>query len=502
MLRVGKKNILGISLITLTAGAVIGLVVAAKFDLSPNGDASVADIDSGGIVSLENAFVSVAEDVGPAVVSISTVQISKPGTRRHYFGSPFQGPERSPFGDDFMERFFEDFFGDMPERERRQAGLGSGFIIDQRGYILTNQHVVEDADKITVRLPDGREFEAEMKGTDPRSDLAVIKINAKKLPSVKLGDSDDVKIGQWVIAIGNPFGYIMHSPEPTITTGVISALHRSLPRTTARDRDYSDLIQTDAAINPGNSGGPLVNIRGEVVGINVAIFSTTGGYQGIGFAIPVNSAKRIINKLIEGKKVLYGWLGVSVQDLNEDLTGYFGLENKEGVLVGKVFKDSPAEKAGIESGDIILKFDGNTIKDLRELLKYVGRTEVGTKVEAVLWRDKKQLTLNVEVGERPDDLGETTEEATETKGWRGITVEDLTPENRSRLRTDAEEGVVVVDVDADSPAAEAGIRAGAVIDEINRTPITSVVDFNTVTEELKGDILIRVEGGYVLVKEE
>ncbi|HDN85752.1 MAG TPA: trypsin-like serine protease, partial [Candidatus Omnitrophica bacterium] len=260
------------------------------------------------IRDLEEATIKVAEKVGKAVVSISTVVRKKMG--RWEFEPPFE--------DEFFRRFFEEFFGEFP-RERKEIGLGSGVIIDKDGYILTNEHVIQGAEEIKVRLPDGREFKAEVKGVDKRSDLAVIKINAHNLPVAELGDSDNLKIGQWVVAIGNPFGFAIESPQPTVTVGVISALHRYLPRIGKRERFYDDLIQTDAAINPGNSGGPLVDLNGKVIGINVAIITTSGGYEGIGFAIPINRAKRILGKLIRGEKILYGWLGITIQDLNEDL---------------------------------------------------------------------------------------------------------------------------------------------------------------------------------------
>jgi len=298
---------------------------------------------------MEDAIINVANIAGKAVVSISTEHTQKlRGGGRRFFRTPFRS---SPFSEDeSFRRFFDDFFGEMPDREYKQMGLGSGVIIDGEGYILTNEHVISDADKITVTLPDGREFKGEVKGKDVRSDLAIIKINAKDLPACALGDSDNLKIGQWVVAVGNPFGFALQNPEPTVTAGVISALHRSIGRI-APNRDYGDLIQTDAAINPGNSGGPLVNLKGEIVGINVAIFSTSGGYEGVGFAIPINNAKKIISFLKEGKKILYGWLGVTVQDLSEDMAKYFGCPDKNGVLVGKVLENSPAQKAGMK--DII-----------------------------------------------------------------------------------------------------------------------------------------------------
>lgn len=447
---------------------------------------------------IEDAIINVANTAGKAVVSISTEHTTKvQGGRRFYFNAPFGG---SPFGEDeFFRRFFDEFFGEMPDREYKQIGLGSGVIIDPEGYILTNEHVIDEADKITVTLPDGREFKGEVKGKDPRSDLAIIKINARNLPVADLGDSDNLKIGQWVVAIGNPFGFAMQNPEPTVTAGVISALHRSLGRGVSRERDYNDLIQTDAAINPGNSGGPLVNLKGEVVGINVAIFSTSGGYQGIGFAMPVNNAKRIISRLIEGKKILYGWLGVTVQDLTDDLAKHFGLPDKTGVLVAKVLEKGPAEKAGIKEGDVIKQFDNKTVNNVRELLNIVGKTEVGRKVKALVIRDKQELNLEVQIAERPQDLEKVAYEA--AGKWRGLEVEDLSSESARRFRIEEKRGVVVVNVEPDSPADGAGLVPGDVILEINRQPVKNASDYQRIIKGLKGDALIRTSRGYFLVKE-
>ncbi|MCM8770541.1 MAG: Do family serine endopeptidase, partial [Candidatus Omnitrophica bacterium] len=448
--------------------------------------------------SLEEIFVSVAESAGKAVVSISTETAE--GGERFYFRGP-----GSPFGeDDFFRRFFEDFFGELPlpQYRSRRIGLGSGTIIDSEGYILTNEHVVANADKITVKLSDGREFKAEVKGTDPRSDLAIIKINAKNLPVATLGDSDNLKIGQWAIAIGNPFGFVLENPEPTVTVGVISALHRSLGKVFQRSRDYSDLIQTDAAINPGNSGGPLVNLNGEVIGINVAIFTTSGGYEGVGFAIPINNAKRIIRRLIEGKKVIYGWLGVSVQDLDENLAKYFGLPDKNGVLVTKVLEGSPAQKAGVKESDVIKKFDQKTINNVKELLAIVGATEAGKKVKMTVIRDKRELNLDIEVGERPEKIEEFGEEGRTSQAWRGMEVQTLTSSLARRFGLGEEEGVVVTAVKPNSPADEAGIVPGDVILEINKVPVRNIEDYNKITSGLKTDALLKTRRGFVVIKGE
>jgi len=451
---------------------------------------------------MEDAVINVANTTGKAVVSISAEVTKKTeGARKFYFRTPDGG---TPFGkEDFFRKFFDEFFGEIPQKEYKQMGLGSGVIINSEGYILTNQHVVDQADKITVILPDGRQFKGDVKGQDTRSDLAVIKINARSLPVATLGDSDNLKIGQWVVAIGNPFGFAMQNPEPTVTAGVISALHRTLGRSLSRDRDYNDLIQTDTAINPGNSGGPLVNLKGEIVGINVAIFSTTGGYQGIGFAIPINSAKRVISRLIEGKKILYGWLGVTVQDLTDDLSGYFGLPDKNGVLVSEVLKNSPAEKSGIKASDVIKQFDNKAITNVRELLSVVGQTEVGRKVKVMLIRDKKQMSLDLVIGERPQggDLEKQSTVENKSAAWRGLEVDDLKSESARQFKIEEKEGVLVVGVEPNSPADEAGIILGDVIIEINKKKVTNVSDYEKLIGSLKGDVLVRASRGFFIIKE-
>jgi len=479
---------------TLVIGLIVGLAIATKLDISPS---AKSQTDTPRSIDIQDAVVEVAENVGKSVVSISTEYVRKaPKIRRYRFGgSPF---EESPF-DDFFDDFFKDFFGELPKQ--KQMGLGSGVIIDERGYILTNEHVVSGADKITVALSDGRKFKGEVQGSDPRSDLAIIKIKAKNLPVAKLGNSDDIKIGQWVVAIGNPFGFYLHSSEPTVTVGVISALHRSLPRTPRRDRDYSDLLQTDAAINPGNSGGPLVNLNGEVVGINVAIFSTSGGYQGVGFAIPVNVAERIIGKLIEGKKITYGWLGINIQDLNEDLADYFGLTETEGIIVAKVLSGSPAEEGGLKSGDVIIAFDGKSVKNTRELLKIVGGAEAGKKVRIEVMRQGKKKTVEVKIGERPESIEEDYREASVDSSWRGMKVSDITPDVKKRFRLRQEEGVVITDIELDTPASETSLRVGDIIDEIATQAIKNLKDFKKITKDLKGKVLIRTKRGYFIIKD-
>jgi serine protease Do len=479
--------------ILISCGIVIGVALSVRFDLLPPAKTQAPDNAPAESLrfGLEESFVRVAEEVGPAVVSISTESTERVGGFYRGFGGP---SER-----DFFDEFFKDFFGQIPEREYKRMGLGSGVIIDKQGYILTNAHVIEGADKITVTLPDGRDFKGEVKGTDPFSDLAVVKIKANGLPVATLGDSDNLRIGQWVLAIGNPFAFAVGSSEPTVTSGIISALHRSLPRTTYRDKTLTDLIQTDAAINPGNSGGPLVNLKGEVIGINVAIFSTSGGNQGIGFAIPISTAKRIIDELISGKEVLYGWLGVSIQDLTQDLADYFGIPDQHGAVVVKVLADSPAEKAGLKESDVIRKFNGTAIKDIRQLITLVSRTEVGTKVKLEIIRHKKSMNVTLVVGKRPSEI--TTASAKGVKSvWRGLKVENITAERSRRYGLEQTKGVIVTEVKPGSPADEAGIIRGDVITKIGDIEINNLSDYNKATAEIKGEVLVKTRRGYAVLK--
>ncbi len=490
-----RKSKVKIWILALCFGAVFGFLLAARLNLLPptKAEYEVAKLPAINEQALENSFVAVAKKVGPAVISISTERTEKVGGPRTYFRF---------FGDDELERYFEDFFrdffGEIPKREYKQRGLGSGFIIDEEGYILTNQHVVQGADKITVTLPDGRRFEAELKGSDVRSDLAVIKIKAHNLPVLKLGNSDEVKIGQWAIAVGNPYGFAVGSAEPTITAGIVSALNRSLPQTHQR-RNYTDLIQTDAAINPGNSGGPLVNLKAEVIGINVAIFSPSGGNLGIGFAIPINAAKDILDRLIAGKKVLYGWLGISIQDLDEELAGYFAISDQQGALVIKVLKASPAEEAGFKEGDVIRRFAGKAVKDVRGFLREVGKIEVGKVVPVEIIREKKPFTLRVKVAERPEDFEQITR--VHELAWRGMEVSKITSDLARRYRIREREGIMVTHVEPDSPASEAGLMPGDVIISINRRRIKDMKDYESAIKDVQGNVLIRTERGFVVLKE-
>jgi Do/DeqQ family serine protease len=427
--------------------------------------------------ALQDAFVQVAQSVKPSVVNIATTQRPRPTEGRR--GQKVPPQFREFFGDDFMERFF----GDQQQRERHS--LGSGVIVDKRGYILTNNHVIEQADEIEVRLSDKRKFKATVVGKDPKTDLAVIKVDAAdSLPVAQLGDSTKIRIAEWVMAIGNPFGL-----DQTVTVGVVSAVGRSDVGITT----YEDFIQTDASINPGNSGGPLVNLSGEVIGINTAIVATG---QGIGFAIPINMVREITDRLIAEGRVVRGWLGIGIQDLTEELAAQFGVKPDEGVLVGNVMKDGPAEKAGMKTGDIIQEFNGVKITSVRQLQKEVAQTSVKSSATVRVWRERQSVPLSVVLGEQPSELaaGPPTAPAESTERF-GFSVQELTAELREQLKLSGTDGVIVSGVEEGGPAARAGLRAGDVVTQVNRETVRSVKDFSRIVGQVRrgGNLLLLVQ---------
>jgi serine protease Do len=358
-------------------------------------------------------------------------------------------------------------------KEHKEQSLGSGVIVSEDGYIITNNHVIEMAQEIKVLLGDKRDFKAKLVGADPKTDIAVIKIDARGLPALSWGDANKLKVGEIVFAIGNPFGL-----NQTVTMGVISAVGRA----NVGIADYEDFIQTDAAINPGNSGGALLNARGELVGINTAIISRTGGYQGIGFAVPSSMARQVMDSLVKYNKVVRGWLGVSIQEVTSDLAEEFGVRNLKGALVSRVMKGSPADKAGIRQGDVILQFNGKDVEDTGHLRNMVSQTPIATKVKVRLFRQKKEIEVEVSVSELPRKLADASPSSDEEPGnhkessaLAGIVVRELTPEIAGHFGLDeSEKGVVIVKTDPDSRAYEAGIRPGDIILQLNQKNIPTL----------------------------
>ncbi len=416
-------------------------------------------------------FVELAKQNKPTVVNVSTAKVVKPQ-------APTRRSPSNPFGRDPFEDFFEHFFNGGPQRPYTSRSLGSGFIISDNGYILTNYHVVSGADEVKVKLSGGREFKAVVKGWDDKLDLALLKIDTKDhLPVAKLGDSDKTEVGEWVMAIGNPFGL-----GQTVTSGIVSAKERVIG-----SGPYDDFIQTDASINPGNSGGPLINTSGEVIGINTAIVA---GGQGIGFAIPINMAKNIITQLKEKGKVTRGWLGVVIQSITPDLAKSFGLKGEAGALVSEVVKGSPADKAGLKTGDIITEFNGKKIHDMNELPRLVAVTPVGGKVKVAVIRNGKILHKTVTIETMKEGAGEG--QSTVVREKLGITIAPLTPEMAAKMGIKETKGVVITEVAPGSVADESGIAAGDVVKEVDGAEITTVRDFEKSLSAYKKGSVIRL----------
>lgn len=404
------------------------------------------------------SFNQLAEQVSPSVVNISAVKVVKGGGGGFRFDSPFGE-------DDPLRDFFEKFFGQRFPKEFKQKALGSGFIIDREGFILTNNHVVESTDEILVKLIDGKEYTAKVIGKDPQTDLALIKIETDSpLQPLTLGDSEKLNVGDWVVAIGSPFGL-----GNTVTAGIVSAKYRRIGAGA-----YDDFIQTDASINPGNSGGPLLNMAGEVVGINTAIFSRSGGNVGIGFATPVNMAKDILAQLRTGK-VIRGWLGVMIQQVTPQLKERLGLGSETGALVSQVTPGGPADKAGIKRGDVITSFDGHTVHEMNDLPILVAKTEVGKKIPVVVIRKGEKKTIQVVIAQMKEEKGEETPAETGAAPNLGLELENLTPDVSEKFNIPKNTGILVTEVESGSPADEAGLRPGDIILEIDQEEVTGGV---------------------------
>ena len=480
----------GTTILALAMASMMVLALAAVAEPTANNHTQALD----NLRATSRAFSAIEKNVSPAVVSI---RVEK--TIRGIAGSremPFNDPSEL-FGDEFAKRFFGDQYEQFKQRQadprqprkRRITGQGSGFIASPDGYILTNHHVVGKADKVIVRLKDGRELEAKLVGSDQRSDVAVIKIDAENLPSVPLADSDRLEVGEWVLAFGSPFGLI-----DTMTAGIVSAKGR----TSVGIADYENFIQTDAAINPGNSGGPLVNLDGKVVGINTAIASQSGGYQGVGFAIPINLAKNIRDQLVKDGAVHRGFLGILIQQFTPDLAKSFGLAGTKGVLIGDVTEDSPARKAGLQSGDIVVELNGKSVARAGAFRNRVAMFAPGTDVTLTVIRDGQRQTMTVTLGELPSqqELAKKGSPREESLDDLGLAVQTLTPELAERLGySDQDRGVVVSKVARESLAASAGMRPGVLIVEVNRQQVDTIEAFKQAldTSREQGVVLLLVK---------
>ncbi|MGH7391372.1 MAG: Do family serine endopeptidase [Candidatus Rokuibacteriota bacterium] len=461
-----KTFVVGLAVAVLAGAALGGYGVGrAAADRAARTAVPVAPIIPAQMPLTTGTFARVAEVIKPAVININTV--SRGGA-----------PGRTPFEEFFGDEFFRRFFGDTPERIP-QRSLGSGVVVDPAGVALTNAHVVERATEIEVITVDGSKHKAKVVGMDKKTDLAVLRLDdgKKQFPYARLGDSDRVQVGDWVIAVGSPFGL-----QATVTAGIISAKARDL-----RQGVFDEFLQTDAAINPGNSGGPLVNMQGEVVGINTAIVA---GGSGIGFAIPSNMAKRIYTELLAKGKVSRGWLGVSIQALTPELAKSFGAKTDKGVLVSDVVPDSPAAKAGVQPGDILLEFEGKKMEGPADLQRAVGLTNPGTAAKVKVWREQAERTLELKIGEAPDEREARGGSRGGAPSSLGLDVRPVTPEIARQLNLRSTEGVVVTRVDEGGAAAEAGVQRGDVIREINRQKVRSMTDFEKLTRDVKeGDRL-------------
>jgi len=456
------KNKIAIGITVLLIGFLLGGVsfyFLGKITGQQKGYIPLTPRVPGQIAESGKAFSEIASAISPSVVNISTTKVMK--------------RELAPFLEDPFSEFFSPFRDFKMPKKWKEQSLGSGVIISPDGYIITNNHVVEQADEIRVTLFDKRSFKAKVIGSDNKTDVAIVKIDADNLYAAQWGDSDKLQVGEFVLAIGNPYG-LSH----TVTMGIISAVGRA----NVGIADYEDFIQTDAAINPGNSGGPLVNTRGELIGINTAIFSRSGGYQGIGFAVPSNMARLVMDQLLQKGKVTRGWLGVTIQEITPELSQKFGLKTAKGALIGDVAKGSPAEKAGIKRGDIILEFNGKKVSDVGNLRNMVAQSKVGVQIPLTIMRSGKEYGINVTTSELPKDVSEITPgnvpEDTAPEGLTGLNVMELTREISRQLGLPRDEkGVVVVRVEPGSSVEDAGLRKGDVIQEIDRNKIISLDDY-------------------------
>jgi serine protease Do len=459
-----------IGLILILIGVIAGMLMTANFNLASFGKASAEDEARAKLeekmstmMDFSEGFSAVAEYVTPSVVTVETEKVVRVSNY-----DPFQGF----FGDDFFNRFFG---GPRvgPQQEQQVRGLGSGVIVSSDGYILTNNHVIDDVDKVTITLSNGKSYEGKLIGRDARTDLAVVKIDEQKLPAIKMANSDDIRVGQWAIAIGSPFSKAL---SQTVTAGIISGLGRSA----GLDTDV-DFLQTDAAINPGNSGGALVNLKGELLGINTAIVTRSGGYQGIGFAIPSNTAKNILDQITKTGKVSRGYLGVVIQDVSDDVARALKLASSKGALISQIVDGSPADKAKLKAGDVIIKVNGKEIENTSSLRKNIGRNAPGTKITLTILRDGSEREITLTLDEAPSEPIEQKEEQPSRQGSErlGVEVAKLTADLANKYGlSPGEKGVIILQISQNGAAYQGGLRAGDLIKRIGNREITSIQDYN------------------------
>ena len=484
MISYSHVKLLPSSPVSLPKTFLLLLIITVAATVSAGSAQAKSKDDLQALIRASKVRAALVQNVQQAVVHIK-VEKEIANTGRNTPNNPLD-----LYNDEFFERFFP---GMRPPRGRRQEGMGSGSIVRSDGYILTNHHVVGEADRIIVQLFDGRELEAKLIGTDPESDISVIKVEGEGMPVLAMGDSTEILVGESVIAVGNPFGLTQ-----TVTFGIVSAKGRTGIGIT----EYEDFIQTDAAINPGNSGGPLINLEGMIVGVNTAIFTRSGGYQGIGFAVPINMARRIMNDLIDEGRVSRGWLGVGIQDVTPELAKAFRLKDNKGTLITGVMPGTPAEKAGLQKGDVVLKLNGEVVENSNALRNEIADARADATVELELVRNGAPMKMMVTLDERPKQPSRMAipQEPPTPTPQLGFSVQELTPEMAERLGyTQVQGGVVITEVEPNSSASEAGLRAGMLVVEMDRQNIDNLADFRRVGSELSLQdgilLLVRTQQG-------
>jgi serine protease Do len=477
-----KSTRILVGVVLIIIGILAGILLTANLDATFKGRASSESAERqkleekmAAMKDWSEGFIAVAEYVTPSVVTVETKTTVV-----------YQDPFADYFGGDDM---FRRFFGaprSQPKQEQKVSGLGSGVIVSEDGYILTNNHVIDKTDEIKITLSNGKSYDGKLIGTDARTDIAVVKIDEKSLPAIKMANSDKIKVGQWAIAVGNPFS---KSLSHTVTAGIISGMSRS---SVGLDSDV-DFLQTDAAINPGNSGGALVDMSGELVGINAAILSRSGGYEGIGFAIPSNTAKSIMDQLIKTGKVVRGFVGVSMQDVDEQMSKALGLKTAKGAVIAQIVEGSPADKAKLQQGDVIIKVNGKEMENSAEIRKQIVPKAPGTSVELTIIRDGKEMNVNVTLAEAPGETATVKETAPSKKSYErlGINVVTMNKELAGKLNIPNVPGVLISEIDQDGPAFGAGLRQNDVVQRVGRKDVKNVQEFvDEVGKVNKGETIL------------